>query len=57
MRVIRLVGQERLTRFKNVGQQGIRSFPIVRLARRQRKTCRIAQRIATGMDFGGQPAF
>ena len=57
LRARRLVGPERLTRFKPVGQQGIRPFQIVGVSRCQMKPCRSAPRIAACMDVGGQPAF
>lgn len=39
-----------------VGQQGIGTFQIMRLPRRQVKSGRIAQSIDGGMDFRAQPA-
>ena len=57
LRVVGFVGQERLNAGENVRQQGIRSLQIASLPRRQVKTRGVAKRIASGVDFRGQPAF
>ena len=57
LRVISLVGQERLNAFKKIGQQGIGSFQIVSLSRCRMKTGRIAQGIVGCMYFCRQAAF
>lgn len=51
------VGEDRLDLVQNIRKQGIRTFQIVGLSRRQMEPCRGAQSGAARVDFGGQPAF
>lgn len=57
LRVIGLVGQKRLNVFEKIRQQGIGSFQIMGLSRRQMKAGRVTQSIAGRVYLRRQSAF